>query len=37
MPPLAKNALAECEEAGKIDEESKNNKTQVVQKEHIHV
>lgn len=27
----------ECEEARKIDEESKNNKTQVVQEEQIHV
>lgn len=37
MPPLAENALTECEEARKIDDESKNNKTQVVQEEHIHV
>jgi len=37
MPPLAENVLTECEEVGKIDEDSKNNKTQVVQEEHIHV
>ena len=37
MPPLAENVLTECEEAGKIDDESKNNKTQVVQEEHIQV